>query len=579
MTVEVWQGALRAMAILAVDPAAIGGVHLRARPGAQRDCLVDYLRALLPATAPVRKLPGHATEDRLLGGVDLASTLAEGRLVVERGLLSQAHGGVVVLPMAERVDPRNAAHLHGCLDRRELRVERDGVGRQETTRFGVVALDEGIDDERIPPSLAERLALVLDVDTVPPRWGEDFFDPPFDAEDVAAAANRRASVRVSEEMIAAFCKVACAVGIESLRAPTLALAVARSHAALEGREEVEAEDAEWAVRWVLAPRATQVPSEEEPPPPEDPPPPEEPPESKDDEPTETEMEGPIEDLLVAAAVSALPPGLLASLAIRGEQARGPSTSGPSGVLRRTLLRGRPIGSRRGELREGKLNVVETLRAAAPWQRLRRAPSGAKVAVRTEDFRIRRHQQRAESLTVFCVDASGSSALQRLGEAKGAVERVLAECYTRRDTVALVGFRGSEASLILPPTRSLVRAKRCLADLPGGGTTPLAAGIDAALEVARDGARRGQTPVLVVMTDGRANIRRDGTPDRNGAGEDALQSARRVQAEGVRALFVDTAPRPRPVARSLAEAMDARYLALPRTDADALTRSIKDPAGG
>ncbi|MEO1230064.1 MAG: VWA domain-containing protein [Myxococcota bacterium] len=443
----------------------------------------------------------------------------------------------------------------------------------------MLALDEGIDDERIPASLAERLALMVDVDTVPPRWAEDFFDPPYDAVEIAEARGRREQVTVSDETLVALCKVACVLGVDSLRAPILALAVARSCAALEGREVVSAEDAEWAVRWVLAPRATQVPAEDAAPPQDETPPPPEPEhqDAEQDGENSSEEVVPIDDLLVAAAVSALPPGLLASLAVRREQAQGPGTSGPSGALRRALLRGRPIGSRRGELREGKLNVIETLRAAAPWQRVRKAPSGAKVAIRTEDFRIRKHQQRAESLTVFCVDASGSSALQRLGEAKGAVERVLAECYSRRDTVALIGFRGVDASLLLPPTRSLVRAKRCLADLPGGGTTPLASGIDAALAVARDGVRRGQTPVIVVMTDGRANVRRDGTADRAGAAEDALQAARQVQAEGVRALFVDTAPRPRPVARALAEAMDARYLALPRTEADTLTRTIREPS--
>ena len=130
---------------------------------------------------------------------------------------------------------------------------------------------------------------------------------------------------------------------------------------------------------------------------------------------------------------------------------------------------------------GRLDLIETLRAAAPWQPLRRAealrcggPVGAQVLVRAQDFRLRRYQQRQQTTTVFTVDASGSLALHRLAEAKGAVELLLADCYVRRDQVALIAFRCTGAQLLLPPTRSLVRAKRCLAELPGG----VADGVDA-----------------------------------------------------------------------------------------------------
>ena len=104
-----------------------------------------------------------------------------------------------------------------------------------------------------------------------------------------------------------------------------------------------------------------------------------------------------------------------------------------------------------------------------------------------------------------MDASGSSALHRLAEAKGAIELLLASCYVRRDRVALVAFRGQSAELLLPPTRSLVRAKRSLASLPGGGGTPLAAGIDVSLLLADAVQRRGGTPTIVLLTDGRANV--------------------------------------------------------------------------
>jgi magnesium chelatase subunit D len=220
-------------------------------------------------------------------------------------------------------------------------------------------------------------------------------------------------------------------------------------------------------------------------------------------------------------------------------------------------------------------VLETLKAAAPWQKLRQSASGGtRIEVRRDDFRIIRFRERTETTTVFAVDASGSAALNRLGEAKGAVELLLADCYVRRDQVALIAFRGRGASLLLPPTGSLVRAKRCLAGLPGGGATPLAAGIDAAAALADSIRRRGRTPVITLLTDGRANIGRDGSGGRPQGEAEALASARLLRATGIAVLMVDTSPRPNPFARRLADEMRAQYLPLPYADASSLSRAIR-----
>ena len=124
-----------------------------------------------------------------------------------------------------------------------------------------------------------------------------------------------------------------------------------------------------------------------------------------------------------------------------------------------------------------------------------------MQIRAEDFHIQRYQQRASSCLILALDASGSAALNRLAEAKGAVELLLADCYVRRDSVAVLAFRGKAAELLLPPTRSLARAKRSLAGLPGGGGTPLASAMDAALALAEQIRRKGETPILVLLTAG------------------------------------------------------------------------------
>ncbi|MFN5158868.1 MAG: VWA domain-containing protein, partial [Betaproteobacteria bacterium] len=246
-------------------------------------------------------------------------------------------------------------------------------------------------------------------------------------------------------------------------------------------------------------------------------------------------------------------------------------------------RGRPLGARRGPPVQGaRLHLVATLRAAAPWQPLRRRAwagqpgraEGPRVHVRPDDFHVRRFAEKRGTTTVFAVDASGSAALHRLAEAKGAVELLLAECYVRRDEVAVLAFRGRGAELLLPPTRSLVRARRSLAGLPGGGGTPLAAGIELARQVAAQVQREGASPLVVMLTDGRANVTLAGQGGRTQAAEEALAAARRLRALGAQCLLVDTSVRPEPAAAALALAMGARYLALPQADARALSGAVQ-----
>jgi magnesium chelatase subunit D len=190
----------------------------------------------------------------------------------------------------------------------------------------------------------------------------------------------------------------------------------------------------------------------------------------------------------------------------------------------------------------------------------------------------RFKQQRSTTTVFVVDASGSSALHRLAEAKGAVELLLADCYVRRDRVAVISFRGSGAEVLLPPTRSLARAKRSLAGLPGGGGTPLASALETAHKLAGQIARSGDTPVVVLLTDGRANIARDGSPGRQRANEDALASAAALRALGASSLLLDTSPQPQASAQALAQRLGAAYLPLPYADAKAMSGVVRLASG-
>ncbi len=562
-----WLQACRAAALLALDPAGTG-VVLRARPGRVREAWLDRLRALLPAGAPVTRLPAGIADDALLGGLDLPATLRTGRPVAQAGLLARSDGGVVLVPMAERLAPGTAARIAQGLDAGAVEVARDGVATRCPARFGLVLLDEGEgDDEAVPAGLADRIALHLDLDAVP----VGALTAALPLRDLAAA--RAADPDTPPDASETLCALATRLGIASLRAPLLALRVARLHAALEGRAAVGEADLAAAAALVLAPRARVWPQEEQDERTgEDAPPADE--AECDDDRHEGRQEG--EDRLLAAVAASLPPGLLARL-LAGDGPRIRSAgAGRAGAVA-AAPRGRPVGARPGDPRRGRLALIETLRAAAPWQRLRRGDGEARLRITADDLRIRRLVQRRETTTIFAVDASGSAALERLAEAKGAVEQLLAECYVRRDRVALVAFRGRGADLLLVPTRSLVRAKRALAALPGGGGTPLACGIEAAARLAATERRGGRSPVVLLLTDGRANIDRAGRPGRAQAGADALAAARALAAEGTRALVIDTAARPQDSARALAAAMRARYLALPQADAARLARAVREAA--
>lgn len=571
-----WSDAMLAAALFAVDPSGLGGVCVRSAPGPVRDAWLAQTRALLPAETPFRRTPAGIDDDRLLGGLDLAASLSLGRAVVEQGVLAACNGGVAVLSMAERMESSTAARLASVLDTGEVAIERDGLTARVPTRLGLIALDEGIEPgERPPEALLDRMAFRLDLSAIGHReatggaWTE---------ATIAEARGRLGAVApATESVIEALCATADALGLLSARPVLLSLRVARASAALAGRAEVLHEDVVTAAGLVLAPRALTLPGEaaNEAVPTDSAAAPEAEtgsnPEPDPQDPDKTQTPPGDTETLIAAIQASLPEGLLDEVRMTAGRDMRPSRAQGTGAATKSVRRGRPSGSKRGALRPGdRLNLPETLRAAIPWQKLRAAGSGeVLIKVRKDDFRIRRFVQRQATTTIFLVDASGSSAFQRLAEAKGAVELLLAKAYVSRARVGLISFRDKGASVLLEPTRSLTRAKRSLADLPGGGGTPLAGGLDAARAMAQAEKAKDRTPLIVVLTDGRTNIGRTGAPGRVAAEQDALEAARLIRSEGVGAVFIDTSARVQEGGDRFARAMGAVYAPLPYANAGAV----------
>ena len=298
----------------------------------------------------------------------------------------------------------------------------------------------------------------------------------------------------------------------------------------------------------------------------------------------------MQDTILEAALSTLAPEVLSAMVAAAAPRQSKATAGSSGAKIRYANHGKKRGAYRTKPNAAtRLDILQTLRAAAPWQRIRAAnvpldgrqgkASQAKVHIRKQDFRYPRIDQCARSTMIFIVDASGSSALNRLAEAKGAIEILLGQCYVRRDQVCMVSFRGTTAEISLPVTRSLARAKRSLNGLPGGGGTPIALGLDLAVGVAKQCQQRGETPFLILLTDGKANVSRAGTGGRSVAHNEALAAAHAIGSQDIRALVLDTSTQSNPLAQEIANTMRAKYIALPYAGATKMAAAVSQVTFG
>ena len=575
---------------MTLAPHVFGGVIVHARSGPVRERWLQTLEQLArhhDLATPIRKIPSGISDENLLGGLDIEATIISGKPIFRPGLLSQCDQSLVIVPMAERLEAGTVARIATALDHGTIQVERDGHGERIACAMGVIALDESMEeDESVNPKLIERCAFYIDLDSI--AW-HDLPDAKLDAEFIdlerVEIQERVEQITLSDEQYVALVGIAAQLGIESLRAVQFTVRTARYLAAMDlewHQSEPSQEHLERAVTLVLLPRATQLPNATDETQAENEPSPEQ---NEDANPEETQSHNQetevLEDQVLEAAQAAIPRELLDRLTQLALVRQKNHSAGKAGTSQLSSQRGRPMGSRPG-MPSGnqRLSLMDTLRAAVPWQRIRQLqlkssqnPSQPKILIRKDDLRVKRYRQRNQTLTTFVVDASGSAAINRLAEAKGAVELLLAECYVRRDQVALISFRGTEAELLLSPTRSLVRAKRSLASLPGGGGTPLAKAIDTAFALAKGSLKKGMTPTLVFLTDGRANIARDGTPGRTQAQVDAEQSAKLAAQIKVRSLWIDTSPQAREESQQIAQLIGSYYLPLPHARAQELSQAV------
>jgi magnesium chelatase subunit D len=551
-----------ALLLAAVDP-RIGGVLLRGQKGSAKTTLARGLAALLPGDAPFVDLPLGATEDRVIGTLDLRAALTTGDRQFEPGLLAAANGGVLYIDEVNLLADHLVDVLLDAAASGVNRVEREGISYEHAARFVLVG-SMNPEEGDLRPQLLDRFGLAVDIAS------------PVDADQRALAVERRLAfdrdpgafaVRHREHEVALRARLSAAraapvapellrqisalcatMAVEGLRADLVIARAAAARAGLEGRAAADGDDVRAVAALALAHRQRRTPF---------------------DQPgvAQGQLEQALDDALDALADDdrerIVPPGVPAApprVTAGGDQRAGGRRSPTLGA------RGRLVVTRPHE--PGDPVAVAATARATGLQRTLSADPGA-----PPDVQGAVRQQKAGNLIVLAVDASGSmGAERRMEAAKGVAFGLLLDAYQRRDRVAVVSFRGEGAEVVLRPTGAVEVARARLADLPTGGRTPLAAGIDAALAVAATGGTAAvHRPLVVVITDGRATVGPEGASPVDAA----RAAAERVRRRGIEAVVVDAEVTGRAVtprlglAAKLADAMGARYLPLSDLTADAI----------
>lgn len=566
-----WDRALLCGVLSVARPDLFGGVLIRAAQGPVLKNWLDQIEAMDPDSAPPLTVPASVGPDRLQASLSVARSLSEGRAVYQTGLLDEAAGRVMVVNGVERIANDVAALLAAALD------QANGKRAGHTAFIGVDESFEG--EDSIPGILAERLAFRADLHGLRMNDLNGIAISRADTLRIRAAIS---AVELDEATLTTIAAACLSLGISSMQVPIFCMHAARGLAALSARAAVDEDDITTACQLVLPGRAHPMPDAAPAPPQQDDASQSEtnpsPPESGQPETDGANDAGNGLESQIIEAVSSAPVALVAAPK-KGRRQDRSGVSGRSGEHVIALDRGRPDRPLKSSSGRGRIDVLATLRAASPMQVARQQASGQDgLHIRKSDLRIKRFKRRKQSSVIFIVDASGSAAMHRMAEAKGAVERLLSQCYSRRDLVSLIAFSGEEASVMLPPSRSLVRARRQISDLAGGGATPLAHALVEAYKLARAERDRGRTPFLVFLTDGRGNIMLDGTPDRAASHDQVSHLGRTLIKGQFPAVFFDTSRRPDPRTRRLSEDLGAQYQFLPNADGDTVSKIVRQRIG-
>jgi magnesium chelatase subunit D len=560
--------AVRALAALLPEIEVVKGCPYSCDPG-KEESLCPFCREQLKGGQlqrtfrPVRmvELPVSATEDRLVGSLDFEYAIKYGRPRFEPGLLARAHRGIIYVDEVNLLDDHLVDSLLDAAAMGMNVVEREGISYTHPAEFilvGTMNPEEG----ELRPQLLDRFGFCVQVEGVLEpaerveiiKRREDFDRNPVGFIEhwvekelslrrrIAETRKRLPSVQISREMLELASRLSAEAGVAGHRADLYMVRGSMTLAAWEGRSKILERDVYAAAELVLPHRARDISF----------PPPQEPQEGggeeeenppQEEQQVEEESDGERqENKQEDAAEGEEHEGSRQSEKLPGDLEGGEEkreTSLPSSPEEMVFTIGAPfavksIGDQRDrilrtgsgrrsrtktasragryirstmERKNNDLALDATLRAASPYQ-LSRKRLGVAVAIETQDIREKVREKRIGRFLLFTVDASGSmGARERMVETKGAIFSLLLDAYQKRDRIGMVAFRGQKADLLLPPTSSVERAEKLLAELPTGGKTPLSAGLARAYEVAMNHLHKDPhiSPLLIIISDGKANV--------------------------------------------------------------------------
>ena len=484
-----------------------------------------------------------------------------------------------------------ATHVAHTLTSREVRIEREGLSAVQRADFSFIGTYNPAEGE-VNPLLRDSVGLIVEssseysaeekgeivartfrFDHDPRGFIDDFAIETAEIESAIECARALLPrVSISKEHRRQIALIAMKLGVEGNRGDVFAVRAARANAALGSRKAVSDEDIVAAIQLVLLPRATTIPEDAG--------------NSKrpnvqqqhsdrDGEDVEQDfVPAVIEDLIIPPIDQTVSQDMLTAKShITRSSGRGKRLKPAKSA------RGRYVRSTDQRAGDFRVAIDATLRAAAPFQLNRRTqmPGRAGVRIEPSDLRFKEFTHRAGILFIFAIDASGSMAVNRLAQAKGALTRLLQQAYLHRDKVALISFRGTSSEVLLAPTRSVEVAKRLVDALPAGGGTPISAGVIKAIELARLARIQGMPrAMLVLFTDGRANV---SSSESRTPREELDQLGRLLKSDGITTVVIDTKSRfvGSGEGQTLSAMLGARYFSLPRSEVGSVYEVISKAA--
>ena len=545
------------LTVSSIDP-SLGSLSIKANYSTVREAFLSNLLSLLKPKRLKKIYPFQNPTD-FTKSINMIDTLTLGMPKYNEDIFS-SDNIALILTNTEKMEKGLATFLS------------DKIKNNNNKFF--IALDESEGNEMPRANLSDYIIFSVNLGGI--RY-KDLKKVSINRKKIAEARRNLATVQVNKKILDYLIASAEMFSISNMHTIFSTLKVAKSLCVYKGNKSVSREDITLAISLSMIHKAKQIPEfqqEEKAKAPEQ----EQLRDDNESKADNSELSNENKKMLIDALKISLPSNLIESLLSKNSQTISLGESAGSGEKNNNFSAGRPIPSvNRKYSSDKRIDLMATLTKAIPWQKLRSSSvtkKNRKIIIYPQDIMIKRFEKQSERLLIFLVDASGSNAIGRLAEAKGAIEILLSDAYAKRDNVALISFSGLKADPLLLPTKSLVTAKKKLSSLPGGGATPLANGLLEAFNMADAARSRNIKPIIILLSDGRANMSLDGEGDRVKAIKDTNYVASLIKRNAINNIFIDTSRRKTPIADELARELNGLYFQLPLANSSSISKAVQ-----